>query len=388
MTNRAVALTPASAIQVRPVKWLWSERVPLAALTLLGGREGIGKSILSYTVAADVTCGRLPGAHNGRPKGVIVAATEDSWEHTIVPRLIGAKADLDRVFRVDVTTGDGLDSALCLPRDLEGLELAIDEADAALVLLDPLLSRLDSSLDTHKDADVRRALEPLSKIAVDKSVAVLGLIHVNKSTSTDALTMLMASRAFAAVARAVLFLMVHPEDDRIRLLGQAKNNLGKADIPTLSFRIQPDHVANTPEGEVWTGRLEWTGESERSLRDALEAAAANVGDRSATSEAAEWLQDYLESKDGKCESALIKREGAKVGHSLDVLKRAKRKLGIGATSFGFPRRTYWTLPQSERRSEHQSGETHQLHSLHQLKAVGAIGAVSAVVKELGGHRPN
>jgi hypothetical protein len=369
------------------VKWLWADRVPLGALTLVGGREGIGKSIWSYTTAADVTRGRLPGAYQGQPRGVIVAATEDSWEHTIAPRLMAAGADLDRVFRVDVTTGDGLDAVLCLPRDLAGLEGAIDKVDGAVVLLDPLLSRLDSALDTHKDADVRRALEPLAKLAAAKSVAVLGLIHVNKSTSTDALTMLMASRAFAAVARAVLFLMVDPEDENVRLLGQAKNNLGKTDLPTLKFRITPAHVADTPEGPVWTGRLEWAGESARPLSEALEAAAANSGDRSATSEAAEWLQDYLESKDGRCESAVIKREGAKAGHSIDVLKRAKRKLGIVAKSSGFPRHTHWALPQSEQQSG-CLGETHQQHSLHQLEPpVGAVDVVGVVGRGRDG-RPN
>jgi hypothetical protein len=33
------------------------------------------------------------------------------------------------------------------------------EVDAVLLILDPLLSRLDDRLDTHKDADVRHALE-------------------------------------------------------------------------------------------------------------------------------------------------------------------------------------------------------------------------------------
>jgi hypothetical protein len=39
------------------------------------------------------------------------------------------------------------------------------EVDAVLLILDPLLSRLDDRLDTHKDADVRRALEPLVALA-------------------------------------------------------------------------------------------------------------------------------------------------------------------------------------------------------------------------------
>jgi hypothetical protein len=202
--SRQVKLTPASSIVVRPVRWLWANRLALGTLALLGGREGIGKSSVGYTLTADVTRGRLQGEHYGRPRAVIVAATEDPWEHTIVPRLMAAGADLDRVYRVDVTTALGVDTGLSLPRDLRDLEDAVVQVGAALILLDPLMSRLDTKLDSHKDAEVRVALEPLTALANRTGAAILGLIHVNKSMSTDPLTTLMASRAFAAVARAVL----------------------------------------------------------------------------------------------------------------------------------------------------------------------------------------
>ena len=90
--TRQLTLTRASDITVRPVHWLWAARIALGTLVLLGGREGIGKSTIAYTIAALVTRGRLPGRHFGQPKAVIVAATEDSWAHTIVPRLMAAGA--------------------------------------------------------------------------------------------------------------------------------------------------------------------------------------------------------------------------------------------------------------------------------------------------------
>ena len=226
---RTIRLTPASAIVVKPVRWLWQDRVPVAALSLEAGREGIGKSIHTARIAADVTRGRLEGVYKGNARSVIIAATEDSWEHTIVPRLMAADADLDRVFRVDVETADLVETSLSLPKDLALLETAITAANVALVVLDPLMSRLDAALDTHKDSEVRRALEPLVTLADRTGVAVLGLIHVNKSSTTDPLTSLMGSRAFAAVARAVLFVMTDPDDENARLLGQAKNNLGRSD---------------------------------------------------------------------------------------------------------------------------------------------------------------
>ena len=88
------------------------------------------------------------------------------------------------------------------------------------------------------------------------NATVGGIIHVNKSSSNDALTTLMGSRAFAAVARCVLFVMTDPDDEHVRLVGQAKNNLGRSDLPTLRFTIAGANVADTVEGPIWTGRTE------------------------------------------------------------------------------------------------------------------------------------
>jgi hypothetical protein len=140
----------------------------------------------------------------------------------------------------------------------------------------------------------------------------------------------------------VLFVMIDPEDDTTRLLGQPKNNLGRSDLPTLPFQIKGVKVADTPEGAIWTGKLHWTGETDRSIRDALQQAAeTSGGNRTAVSEAADWLQDYLTQQGGSADSAAIKKEGAKAGHSPDALKRARHKLKVSSVSVGFPRRTYW-----------------------------------------------
>ena len=351
---RSVRLTSAADIKIKPVHWLWTDRIALGTLALLGGREGIGKSTVAYQLAADLTRGRLPGIGHGTARSVIVAATEDSWEHTIVPRLMAAAADLAHVYRVDVQTYTGFETGLNLPRDLPALEEAVNKVQAAMILLDPLMSRLDAKLDTHKDAEVRQALEPLVAIANRTGAAILGLIHLDKSLSTDPLTMLMGSRAFAAVARAVLFCMVDPDDEGSRILGQPKNNLGRTDLPTLTFRIVSAHVADTEEGPVWTGRIDWQGNTSRTLSDVLEAASEGSTVRTATQEAADWLTDWLTAQGGTDESANIKRAGAAAGHHNEAIRRARLKLSLEVESAGFPRKTFWTLPGT---SPVVSGET-------------------------------
>lgn len=342
--KRRVLLTPASTIQVRPVHWLWEGRAALGALTLCAGREGIGKSTLAYTLAASVTRGELEGRYSGNPKSVLVAATEDSWAHTIVPRLMAAGADLDRVFRIDVLAPRRDVPGLSLPRDLTALEAHVREQDVALILLDPLMSRLDGGLDTHKDSEVRQALEPLTALADRTGAAIIGLIHVNKGFSNDPLNLVMGSRAFTAVARSVVFVMSDPEDDQRRLLGTPKNNLGRTDLPTLTFTVKSARVAETPEGPVFTGRLEWTGETDRSLQDALEGTGDTGDIRTAVDEAAAWLTDYLTEQGGQADRMSIEKAGRAAGHSIDALKRARKRLDITSSSYGFPRRTCWSLP--------------------------------------------
>ncbi|GAB3781478.1 bifunctional DNA primase/polymerase [Nocardioides ungokensis] len=342
--GRSLVVTKASDVRPRRVLWLWQDRLALGTLALLAGREGIGKSTVAYQLAADVTRGMLPGERHGQPSGVIVAATEDSREHTIVPRLLAAGADLDRVLFVEVMTA-GVHGELSLPRDTPQLELLVREHDVALILLDPLMSRLDSRTDTHRDSEVRRDLEPLCAIADRAGATVIGLIHVNKGTSTDPLTMVMGSRAFTAVSRAVLFCAVDPDNEESRLLGQAKNNLGRTDLPTLTFTIEAVEVADD-DGPVMGSRVVWTGSTTRPLREAIEGAAEGSEVRSATAEAADWLEDHLKLNGGTDTSANVKAEGRKAGHSDRSLRAARVKLGLVVTSEGFPRTSYWSLPGS------------------------------------------
>jgi hypothetical protein len=349
---RKLTLVQASTIAPRPVRWLWQDRIPLASFGLLGGREGIGKSIAFYWLVAAVTRGQLPGAYYGHPRACVVVATEDSKAHTIVPRLMAAGADLERVYFVTVASTATGAADVVLPVDVSALIDLVNEVQAVLIGLDPLLSRLDASLDSHKDAETRRALEPLSAAADVTGAAVLGLIHVNKSTSGDPLTMLMASRAFAAVARFVLFCMVDPDDERRRLLGLAKSNLGRSDLPTLAFEVETATVGSTAEGVVTTGRLAWLGDEDRTIREAI-ATTGREGDKSATTEAAEWLEDFLTAAGGEAPGADIKRAGAAAGHTADHLRRARERLRLNTVSAGFPRATTWRLPPSGGNGHHQ-----------------------------------
>ena len=344
--TRTLQLTPASAIKPRPVKWLWNGRIAIGTLALLAGREGIGKSTLAYWLVAQITRGKLPGESFGKPRAVLIAATEDSWAHTIVPRLIAARADLDRVYRVAVRSADEVYVGMNVIKDLKQLEQAAEQVGAGLLLLDPLMSRLGDQ-DTHKDSEVRIALEPIVDVADRVGMSVLGLIHHNKSGSTDPLQLIMGSKAFTAVARSVHTVVIDPddEDEERKLFGTPKNNLGRTNLPTLSFTIA-EAIVDTDEGPAKTGRLVWGAEVHESISAVMERSGAENTDRTALKEAAEWLHDYL-SITGVVGAARVKDEGRKAGHSESALKRARHRIHAEARSEGFPRTTFWYLPGEE-----------------------------------------
>jgi len=143
----------------------------------------------------------------------------------------------------------------------------------------------------------------------------------------------------------VLYVAVDAEDDAERVLGVAKSNLGRLDIPMKVFTIVGAHVADTDEGPVWSSRIEWGADRPQSIREVLEANAESTETRTATGEAAEWLLGYLTSQGGIAESSEVQAQARRQGHAESTVKRARQRLGvISKSSGGFQRSTTWSLP--------------------------------------------
>jgi hypothetical protein len=350
--TRRIRLTPASAIRPRPVRWLWEDRIPAGELTLTPGRGGIGKSTFHAWIIAHLTCGTLTGVHFGTPKPCVIAASEDSWDRTIVPRLIAADADMDLVYRVDIVTETNEVVSISLPCDVEGLTGEITGIGAALLSVDPVMSVLSNTLDTHKDREVRQALEPLGRLADRTGCVVLGNAHFNKSSGNDPLSLIMGSAAFGNVARAALgFARDTEAEDESCVISQVKNNLGRLDLPSLRYRIDSATI-DTEEGPAEVGRLVMLGESDRSVADIL--SDRNTRDNSDDVEDVEvWLADLL--KHGRMEANAIYRAADANGYSKDKAKRAKKKLGIVATHPDINGPWFWEPPQGSNKGAKGAG---------------------------------
>jgi RecA-family ATPase len=295
--GRRARITWADEIRIRPVIWAWSDdgagRLPAGSLSVAAGREGTGKSSFGIWLTAQITRGTLPGSLHGTPRRVLYAAVEDSWEHTLAPRLKAAGADLRMVGRFDVVADDDEQVMMCLPSDNRLLEAAIAEHHVAAVVLDPLMSLLSGQIDSHRTHDVRKALDPLARMADRTGCLMLGIAHFNKGSGTDPSSLITGSGAFKDVPRSVFgFVRDSDSDDGTRVMTQTKNNLGRDELPSLKYVIETAYI-DTPEGVAEVGRLVWQGESDRTATDILRDAGTPPEDRDERSDAASWLRDYL-----------------------------------------------------------------------------------------------
>lgn len=261
--GRKLKLTKASTIKPRRVRWGWAERMPVGELCLIPGREGIGKSLFLAWLAAQLTTGKLPGEFFGAPKAVLYATSEDSWSYTIVPRLMAAGADLDLVHRIEVENH----GKLVLPLDTHLIPEAVQEVDAAALMLDPAISLVDDNLSTNQSRDIRKALEPLRDTAEKAGIFIPALVHFNKTADVDILSKIPGARAWAEVARASVAL-AEDKDEGHFVASQAKNNLGRLDLPHLGYEIDEVFIT-TEDGEASVGKLRWTGEVETGAEEIL-----------------------------------------------------------------------------------------------------------------------
>lgn len=363
---RRTRLTSAMEIEPEPVVWTWQGRIPRGELTLTPGRGGIGKSTFHAWLIAKLTLGTLSGSHYGKPAPCIIAATEDSWSRTIVPRLMVAGADLRLVYRVDVVTETDGETVISLPRDIPSLEQDILELGAALLSVDPLLGVVDGRLDTHKDSDVRKALGPLTQLAERTQCTILGNAHFNKGTGSDPLALVMASSAFGNVARAVLGFVRDPDADEegTCVISVVKNNLGRMDLPSLTYRID-NVVLRTPKGPSEVGKLVMTGESLRTVGDIL-AAANNIGSGAKIETAATWIKRYVEGKRlGYAPATEVIGAGLAAGYEEHILKKARSRAGLSTVKKGMQAGWFWCLPGIEPSDD--DPEEHEEHEEHAIR---------------------
>lgn len=318
--RRVLTSTAFADIPRAEARWLWEDRIPRGAITLLVGDPGLGKSLLTCQLAAKVSRGEIGGG----PRNVLMLTAEDAADVQIRPRLEVAGADLDLVHHIAARTGD-MPEGVLLPNDVVDLMREVQVTGAALLVIDPLMAHLPESINSWSDQSVRLALAPLYRLAVETDCAILIVGHLNKAKGSNPLQRAGGSIGITAAARSCLVLVRDPDDPdgergEQRVLAHFKSNYGKP-AASLSYEVTTREI-----GSSFAPTLQENGES---AHDAAALLSAPIGEeRSALDEAKEFLVEEL--RNGIRPVAELFPAARAAGISETTLKRAKNVLEVGS----------------------------------------------------------
>jgi putative DNA primase/helicase len=369
----------AADVKPEPVEWLWPGRVALGKLTLIAGEAGLGKSQLSIAMVASVTTrGEWPCREGRAPQGsVVILSAEDGAADTVVPRLMAAGADRERVEIVSAVRDEKSRRSFNLSADLALLDQKISEiGDVKLIIIDPISSYLGPKVDSHVNAAVRAVLEPVSEMAARLRVAIVAITHPPKGTGTTAINRFIGSIAFVAASRAAFMVTRDADDDTRRLFLPVKNNLaplGKG----LAFRLEQRLVTDGIVGSS----VAWETETVTITADQALQAADDRGDGGgAGAEAEEFLREALAG--GAVAVIDLKADAKEAGLSWATIRRAKDRLGVVAKRESHGRngggRWTWALPTPARCSSRlQDAHPFGVSTLQKNEHLAAADEVSA-----------
>ncbi len=220
-----------SVVEPKSVSWLWRGWIPGNALTLVEGESGCGKSTVLTDIVARATTGR-PWPDGDVPRGptdVIWIQTEEAEAEVLVPRLMAAEADLERVHaHVDTDPWNASQS--------ERLRATVETLGAGLVVIDPLKAYL-SGADDNNEVDVRAVIQPLGAMGV----SVVGVRHWTKG-ARRASERGGGSLGYRAVARASIVVAKSPDSDGV-IIAPEKSSLGRAATPWEFAIVDGEFIA-------------------------------------------------------------------------------------------------------------------------------------------------
>lgn len=325
---KKVCLQRASEIPMEVPIWLWKGWLCKGKLHILAGAPGTGKTAIALDFAATISKGgRWPDGNHGSPGDVVMWSGEDAPSDTLIPRLVAADAQLDRVQFISSVAVDGktrdFDPAIDLP-DLRR-ELLSRKTNIDLLIIDPVVSAVKG--DSHRNAEVRRALQPLVDLAQRAGCAILGISHFSKgSAGRDPTERVTGSVAYGALPRVVMATAKVPAQDGRgdnRVFLRTKCNIGPDDGGYF-YEMVLDAL---PTG-LEVPRIEWGQPIVGSAKAFLNAAEAVSIDteRRPISEAEDFIRSVLGS--GPVAVSEIKREAKCAGIAERTLERAKAKLGF------------------------------------------------------------
>lgn len=333
-------------LKPEPIDWLWEGYLAKGKLHVMAGSPGTGKTTLAMELAATISRGRKwPDGGMAQLGNVLIWSGEDDPADTLLPRFLAMGGDPSRIYFIEDIVRDGIKRSFDPSRDFHALESKVCEiGDVQAVIVDPIINAVAG--DSHKNAETRRALQPIVDLAARLGIAAIGISHFSKgSAGRDPVERVTGSLAFGALARVVFACAKSSGQDESeeRLFVRAKSNIGP-DGGGFSYTLDQVPVPECPGIEA--SKVIWLGYVDGSARELLATAEADGPENrgSATRAAEVYLLAILEN--GEIPYREIAERAASEGYSSKALRLAREKLKVTVRreGFGASQRSYWALP--------------------------------------------
>lgn len=364
-TTRTVVLTPMSLVKSRRQEFLDNGcLIPIGAPTIFAGRGAVGKSTLALDYAAKVSNGTLAGRYEGQPRNVLLIQHEDDPGTQVKPRLVAAGANLDNVITMTVkTVTDGIESSDVpyLTEDMPRIKEALDETNAALVIIDPLTSSVGG--DLHKVQEVRRALNPLGALAQEYDLAVICLMHVKKghAASSDKMS---GSHAFRDATRSLL-LFANDLNTGQRVVTVDKSSYSDKEGTSFGFNLISVDIPTDDGNLSSVPKVELLGASDISVTDIWNRE-LETGDGEEGTEAEQWLRAFLKERGGNAQTKDIKRASNEDGLVWRTVQRASKKI-CEKDGNGYQGGRVWTLKDDTQKPKDDIDDNSVTHVTYEEK---------------------
>ncbi len=314
-----------SELQLRPVEWLWQDRLASGTLAMISGVPGSGKTWVALAIAAALTRGRTPfTGEKFEPSTVLYASTEHDSSEVIHPRFARLNGDAARF----VVLRGALSTPAVLPSLLED---ALQRTHARLVILDPFHNLLDPGVHLHRTKATRPLLATLASLAEKHRCCILLIRHLEGRGPGRPANRGDGSAEISAALRTEFLAGTSPDAPSKPALLQVKSNLGPLALP-LAYKIDED------------GNFLWTGPSTLTLEDVLASRPTGAG-RPERRFVGEWLRQSLQ--DGCKTQGALETDACRDGIRVATLRRAKFDLGVRSVKDGAYGPWYWALPPLE-----------------------------------------
>lgn len=205
-----VNIASANDSEPEKIDWMWDGWLARGRIHILAGPSTAGKTHIALDFAAilsngDSSDGSYWPDKSKAPSGkTLIWSDEDSVQETILPRLIAAGANRDKLYFITEYIKLNRSRPFDFKTDIPDLSYSIDKIGGIdLVIIDPIISAITGNANSN--SAVRASLNVLNQLCIRHNCAILGIHHLNKnSKGKEPLERVSGSLAFGAFPRVVM----------------------------------------------------------------------------------------------------------------------------------------------------------------------------------------